>query len=83
MRGALRSPNAAYEICAPSGKLYSFQERNNITSGRLPGTSGNGSIVVVVSDDLFVNHPSSRELAIFSDSEEAPEQCRGCKLRRS
>ena len=67
MRGALRSPNAEYEICAPSGKLYSFQERNNITGGRSPGTSGNCSIVVVVvSNDLLVKHPSSRELAIFS-----------------
>ena len=82
MRGALRSLNDAYEICAPSGKLYSFQERNNIAGGRSPGTSGNCSIVgVVVSNSLFVKHPSSRELAVFSG--EAPEQRRGCKLRRS
>ena len=79
MRGALRSPNAAYEICAPSGKLYSFQERNNITGGRSPGTSGNCSIVV--SEDLLVSKFCSRELALFS--REASEQCGGCKLRRS
>ena len=81
MRGALRSPNAAYGICAPSGKLYSFQERNNITSGRSPGTSVDCSIVVVVSSKILVGQPCSHELALFSG--EAPEQCRGCKLRQS